>query len=192
VLRLATVAKDEAEQSEDIPITDTDEDEQSAELFLMGADEAEQSEDFPIMGTDEAELSVDLSKMGTDEAQQSADLPETGTDEAQQNADLPVAGTDESESISEQSKDTSGQKGEERRKKKGFPCKTCGKSFVLEKKLKKHSRKHIGHKIHDVRKRKREQALMERKLREQEERRREESDRLEAKMSTSNHNPNTT
>ncbi|XP_050961781.1 uncharacterized protein LOC127162905 isoform X3 [Labeo rohita] len=191
VVRLATVAKDEDEQSEDIPITDTDEDEQSEDLPIMGTDEAELSVDLSKMGTDEAQQSEDLPETGTDEAQQSADLPETGTDETQQSADLPITGTDEPESISEQSKDTSGQKEEERRK-KGFPCKTCGKSFVLEKKLKKHSRKHVGKKIHDVRKRKREQALMETKLREQEQRRREESERLEAKMSTSNRNSNTT
>ncbi|XP_073697905.1 uncharacterized protein [Garra rufa] len=230
---LATITKDEAELSEDIPIMgiheaeqsvdlpimDTDEDEQSEDLPLMGTDEAEQSEDLPIMGTDEAEQSVDLSKMGTDEAQQSADRPEMGTEEAQRSADRPEMGTEEaqrsaerlemgtdeaqqsaellkagtveSESISEQSKDTSGQRKEERKKKR-FPCKTCGKSFVLEKRLKKHSRKHVGRKIHDVRKRKREQALLEMKLKDEEEKRRQESERLKAKMSTSNHNPNTT
>ncbi|KAK2916151.1 hypothetical protein Q8A67_000525 [Cirrhinus molitorella] len=211
VVRLAAIPKDEAEQREDIPIMgideaelnvdlpimDTDEDEQSEDLPIMGTDEAQRSVDLPEMGTEEAQRSVDLPETGTDEAQQSADLPETGTDEAQQSADLPETGTDEAQQsadlkvgISEQSKDTSGQRKEGR--KTGFPCKTCGKSFVLEKRLKKHSKKHVGHKIHDVRKRKREQALMELKLREEEERRQEESERLDAKMSTSNHNPNTT
>uniref|UniRef100_A0A673GWC9 Zinc finger protein Xfin-like n=1 Tax=Sinocyclocheilus rhinocerous TaxID=307959 RepID=A0A673GWC9_9TELE len=144
-------------------------------------DEDEESTDLPILGTDEAEESADLTKMGTDEAQQSADRPKTATDE--------------SESTSEQSKDISGSDcGTSSTKylKRMFPCKTCGKGFSLEKKLKKHSRKHIGRRLHDEKKRRREQAKMEMELKEQEKRKWEEKKRLDDEMSTSNHNPNTT
>ncbi|XP_016342440.1 uncharacterized protein LOC107689064 isoform X2 [Sinocyclocheilus anshuiensis] len=194
-------------QSADLPKTSIDEAQQSADLLKMGTDEG-QSADLPKTGIDEAQQSADLLKMGTDEGQ-SADLPKTGIDEAQQSADLlkmgtdvgqqsadlPKTSTDESESTSEQSKDTSGSdRGTLSTKnlKRMFPCKTCGKEFVLEKRLKKHSRKHVGRRLQDEKKMRREQALMETKLEEQEKRRSEEKERLDDKMSTSNHNPNKT
>uniref|UniRef100_A0A8C2DSM9 C2H2-type domain-containing protein n=1 Tax=Cyprinus carpio TaxID=7962 RepID=A0A8C2DSM9_CYPCA len=191
---LPNTGTDEAQQSADLPKTRTDEAEQSAELPKTVTDEAQQSADLPKTCTDEAEQSAELPKTVTDEAQQSAELPKTGTDEAQQSADLPKTGTDESESPSEQSKDISGSdRGTSSTKnlKRMFPCKTCGKEFVLEKRLKKHSRKHIGRRLQDEKKRRREQAVMEMELEEQEKRRSEEKERLDDKMSTSNHNPNT-
>ncbi len=57
--------------------------------------------------------------------------------------------------------------------------------------LKKHSRKHIGRRLLDERKRKREQAEMEMELTEQEKCKLEEKNTLDDDMS-SNHNPNTT
>ncbi|XP_059413844.1 zinc finger protein Xfin-like isoform X2 [Carassius carassius] len=176
---LLKTGTDEAEQSEDLLKTGTNEAEQSEDLLKTGTNEAEQSEDLLKTGTDEAEQSEDLLKTGTDEAEQSEDLLKTGTNEGQQSADLPKTGTDESENPSEQSN-----------LKKMFPCKTCGKEFVMEKRLKKHSRKHIGHKLQNEKKRKRAQALMETELEEQETRRSEGKERLDDKMS-SNHNPNT-
>uniref|UniRef100_A0A8C1ZZY7 Zgc:66474 n=1 Tax=Cyprinus carpio TaxID=7962 RepID=A0A8C1ZZY7_CYPCA len=164
----------------DVPIFTKDEDEESTDLPILGTDEAEESEDLPMMGTDEAEECADLTKTGTDEAQQSADLPKTATDE--------------SESTSEQSKDITGSDcGTSSAKylKMRFPCKTCGKDFALEKKLKKHSRKHIGRRLHDEKKRRREQAKMEMELKEKEKRKLEEKKRLDD-MSTSNNKPNTT
>ncbi|XP_016108297.1 uncharacterized protein [Sinocyclocheilus grahami] len=151
--------------------------------------------DVPTFTKDEDEESTDLPILGTDEAEESADLTKTGTDEAQQSADRPKMAIDESESTSEQSKDISGSDcGTSSTKylKRMFPCKTCGKGFALEKKLKKHSRKHIGRRLHDEKKRRREQAKMEMELKEQEKRKWEEKKRLDDEMSTSNHNPNTT
>ncbi|XP_016406996.1 uncharacterized protein LOC107739408 [Sinocyclocheilus rhinocerous] len=180
-------------QSADLPKTSIDEAQQSADLLKMGTDEG-QSADLPKTSIDEAQQSADLLKTSIDEAQQSADLLKMGTDEGQQSADLPKTSTDESESTSEQSKDTSGSdRGTSSTKnlKRMFPCKTCGKEFVLEKRLKKHSRKHVGRRLQDEKKMRREQALMETKLEEQEKRRSEEKERLDDKMSTSNHDPNT-
>ncbi|XP_026059269.1 uncharacterized protein LOC113043898 isoform X2 [Carassius auratus] len=167
---------DEAEQTEDLLKTGTDEAEQSEDLLKPGTDEAEQCKDLLKTGTNETEQSEDLLKTGTNETEQSEDLLKTGTNEGQQSADLPKTGTDESESPSEQSN-----------LKRMFPCKTCGKEFVVEKRLKKHSRTHVGHKLQNEKKRKR--ALMEMELEEQE-RRSEEKERLDDKMS-SNHNPST-
>ncbi|XP_052400465.1 zinc finger protein 236 isoform X4 [Carassius gibelio] len=167
---------DEAEQSEDLLKPGTDEAEQSEDLLKPGTDEAEQTEDLLKPGTDEAEQCKDLLKTGTNETEKSEDLLKTGTNEGQKSADLPKTGTDESESPSEQSN-----------LKRMFPCKTCGKEFVVEKRLKKHSRTHVGHKLQNEKKRKR--ALMEMELEEQE-RRSEEKERLDDKMS-SNHNPST-
>uniref|UniRef100_A0A8C1U0X9 C2H2-type domain-containing protein n=1 Tax=Cyprinus carpio TaxID=7962 RepID=A0A8C1U0X9_CYPCA len=185
---------DEVQQCKELLKTGTDEAEQSADPLKMGTDEAQKSTDCLKMGTDEVHMCKELLKTGADEAEQSADPLKMGTDEAQQSADLPKTGTDESESPSEQSKDTSGYDcgtSSTKNLKRMFPCKTCGKEFVLEKRLKKHSRKHIGRRLQDEKKRRREQAVMEMELEEQEKRRSEEKERLDDKMSTSNHNPNT-
>ncbi len=207
VVDVPTFRKDEDEESTDLPILSTDEAEESENLSKMGTDEAqhsvdltktgtdeaEESTDLPKTATDEAQQSADLTKMGTDEAQQSADLTKMGTDEAQQSVDLPKTVTDESESTSEQSKDISGSDcgtSSSTFLKTMFPCKICGKEFVLEKRLKKHSRKHIGRRLLDERKRKREQAEMEMELTEQEKSKLEEKNTLDDM--SSNHNPNTT
>ncbi|XP_058626100.1 zinc finger protein Xfin isoform X1 [Onychostoma macrolepis] len=191
---LPILSTDEAEESEDLPMMGTDEAEESENLTMTGTDEAQQSADLLKTGTDEPQQSADLLKTGTDEAQQSADLTKMDTDEAQQNADLLKTGTDESENTSEQSKDISGSDcGTSSTKylKRMFPCKVCGKDFVLEKKLKKHSRKHIGRRLQDEKKRRREQAKMEMELTEREKSKWEEKKTLD-EMSKSNHNPNTT
>ncbi len=190
---LTKTATDEAEESTDLPKTATDEAVESEDLPKTSTDEVQQSADLTKMGTDEAEESTDLPKTATDEAQQSADLTKMGTDEAQQSVDLPKTATDESEITSEQSKYISGSDcgtSSSTFLKRMFPCKICGKEFVLEKRLKKHSRQHIGRRLLDERKRKREQAEMEMELTEQEKSKLEEKNTLDDM--SSNHNPNTT
>ncbi|XP_043090569.1 uncharacterized protein zgc:66474 isoform X3 [Puntigrus tetrazona] len=156
-------------------------------------DDAEESTDLPILGTDEAGESEHHSVMGTDDAEESVNLPKIGTDETQQSADLSKKGTDESEGISEQSKDISGSDcgtSSTKYQRTTFPCATCGKDFILEKRLKKHSRKHIGHRLQDEKKRKREQVGMT--IKKKEETKWEGKKRLDDEMPTNNHNPNAT
>ncbi|XP_051742249.1 gastrula zinc finger protein xFG20-1 [Ctenopharyngodon idella] len=131
----------------------------------------------------------------TDESNLVADVPKITTDEAEQSADLPKRGPDESKCAPEQSKEDTTDSDRETsvptKLKRMFPCKVCGKEFVREKKLKKHSRKHIGRRLQDEKKRKKEQALREKEILEQAGMRREEKDNND-KTPTSNHNLNTT
>lgn len=137
----------------------------------------------------------DKQSPSSDESTLVVDVPQITTDEAEHSADLPKRGTDESKCAPEQSnKDTSDSDRETSsatKLKRMFPCKVCGKEFVLEKWLKKHSRKHLGRRLQNEKKRKREQYLGEDKLMEQAGMRwGEEEERLD-KTSTSNLNPNT-
>lgn len=126
-----------------------------------------------------------------DESDLVADVPKMPTDEAEPSADLPKRGLDESKCAPEQSKDDTSDCGREisitTKLKRIFPCKVCGKEFIREKKLKKHSRKHIGRRLHDEKKRKREQTLREKKLLEQTAMQKEEDNNDK----TSNHKLNT-
>ncbi|XP_048064460.1 uncharacterized protein zgc:66474 isoform X2 [Megalobrama amblycephala] len=137
----------------------------------------------------------DTPSTSTDESNLVADVPKITTDEAEQSADLPKRGPDESKCTPEQSKEDTSDSDRETsfttKMKRMFPCKVCGKEFVREKKLKKHSRKHIGRRLQDEKKRKREQALREDEILEQAGMIREEKDDND-KTSTSNHNLNTT
>ncbi|XDV13413.1 hypothetical protein PO909_001818, partial [Leuciscus waleckii] len=130
----------------------------------------------------------------SDESNLVVDVPQITTE---QSADLPKRGTDESKCAPEQSnKDTSDSDRETpsaTKLKRMFPCKVCGKEFVLEKRLKKHSKTHLGRRLPDEKKRKREQYLGEDKLMEQAGMRlgeEEKKERLDT-TSTSNLNPNT-
>ncbi|XP_077068398.1 uncharacterized protein LOC143721660 isoform X2 [Siphateles boraxobius] len=137
----------------------------------------------------------DKQSPSSDESNLVDDVPQITTDEAEQSADLPKRCTDESKCAPEESnKDTSDfdrETSSATKLQSMFPCKVCGKEFVLEKTLKKHSRKHVGRRLQDEKKRKREQNVAEDKLMEQtgliwgE----EEKERLD--KTSSNLNPNT-
>ncbi|XP_026063761.1 uncharacterized protein LOC113046886 isoform X2 [Carassius auratus] len=123
------------------------------------------------------------------------DVPAFTKDEDEESADLPNTALDESESASEQSKDISGSDcGTSSTKylKRRFSCKICGKDFALEKKLKKHSKKHVGYMLKDEKKRRRVQTKMETELKEKEKRKWEGKKRLDDELSASNKKTNTT
>lgn len=146
---------------------------------------------------EESKKANDKQSPSSDDSNLVVDVPQIATDETEQSADLPKRGTDESKCAPEQSNkgtsDSDGETSSATKLKRMFPCKVCGKEFVLEKRLKKHSRTHQGRRLQDEKKRKREQYLGEDKLMEQAGMRLGEEEKKERldKTSTSNLNPNT-
>ncbi|XP_039542106.1 zinc finger protein Xfin isoform X2 [Pimephales promelas] len=127
----------------------------------------------------------DKQRPSSDESNLVVDVPQITTD-------LPKRGTDESKCALEQSNKDTSDSSSATKLKRMFLCKECGKEFIHEKSLKKHTRKHQGRRLHEEKKRKREQYLGEDKLMEEEGMRwGEEKKKKLDKTSTSNLNPNT-